>query len=180
MPSVAATMTERGTPFGAGRRPPEARRHARWSAAALLAPASAAVFAGTVGWASDNQPSFDSAKTPVTQASDPEDQHAETSPDSEASPDAELEHEIRAQIAQVEAMRERVAALRRQVAQLRGQAAAADGSTRTTTSTARSTAGTTARTATARKTTRAPAATTKAPAPKTTRAPATSATTGGS
>ncbi len=92
-------MTERG-------------RHAGWTAAALLAPASAAVFAGSAAWANDHDPS--AAKTSATQS--------------------ETDEAVAAQLArrtqEVTKLRAEVAELRDQVA---GLPARGDGATSGTT-----------------------------------------------
>jgi len=84
-------------------------RHTRWSVAALLAPATAAVFAGTVGWASANTPAPAAPQTTKLAAAPLA--QAVTGTDVDPS----LESAVRAQIAQVEALRKQVADLRQQV-----------------------------------------------------------------
>ncbi len=87
-------MTERG-------------RRARWSAALALAPAAAAVFAGTTTWAATHQPG-----TPGTPTAP-----AAPQPSSSADVTA-LQHTLDAEAARVAALQARVAALRKQAAAL--------------------------------------------------------------
>ena len=84
-------------------------RHTRWSVAALLAPATAAVFAGSVGWAAANTPATSAPQTTKLAAAPLA--QAVTGTDVDPS----LESAVRAQIAQVEALRKQVAELRQQV-----------------------------------------------------------------
>jgi hypothetical protein len=115
-----------------------------------------------MGWAVDNQPSFASTNASVGQQGNQDGDHGERG----QVPDAALQRQIQAQIAQVKAMRKQVAVMRKQVAKLTGGTVPAPASSKTSTQAP----------APSKTTTQAPAptATTQAPAP------ATSTTTGGS
>ncbi|MBK7623447.1 MAG: hypothetical protein IPJ14_12515 [Kineosporiaceae bacterium] len=166
---------------------PEVGRHSRWSAAALLAPASAAVFAGTMGWTADHDPVLPSTPAAATNTALTS---AAVQGEHKSSPrDKDLERQIRAQVAQVRTMRRQVAALRKDVAALRGKAPGTGTTTPPTggattpapapTGTAPAPAPTSTKPAPAPTTTKpAPAPTTTKPAPAP--APTTTASTGGS
>ena len=157
---------------------PEVGRHSRRSAAALLAPASAAVFAGTMGWTSDHKPVVPAAATTTLTQAKVQTEHK----GSDSARDADLERQVKAQIAQVRTMRRQVAKLRKDVAALRGKAPGTGTTTPPTTppsggGTTPAPAPTTTKPAPAPTTTKpAPAPTTTKPAP----APTTTASTGGS
>ena len=139
-------MTDRGT-------------RVRWSTAALVAPAAAALFTGTTVWASGHEPA--TASTPTA---------ASTAPKPVVDPVVvALRAAVDRNTAQVDALRRTVAALRAQAAAV----AAGSGAARTTAS--RPTAARSTSSRTSSTTTRAPAAA-PAPAP----APATQTTTGAS
>lgn len=131
-------------------------RQSRWSAATLLAPASAAVFAGSVAWAADHPPA--SAQTTAASTADP------GAAQTEATRRADAARAL-AERSELAALREEVGLLREQVAALRAGGTTAAGGT-----SGRSTPPSTA----TRKRTSTPAPARPAPAP------ATQATTGGS
>ena len=138
-------MTDRGT-------------RVRWSTAALVAPAAAALFTGTTVWASGHEPA--TASTPTA---------ASTAPKPVVDPVVvALQAAVDRNTAQVDALRRTVAALRAQAAAVAAGGGAAPRTTASRPTAARSTSSRTSST-----TTRAPAA---APAP----APATQTTTGAS
>jgi len=137
----------------AGRHATERGRHPRWSVAALLAPASAAVFAGTVGRTADHQ-QVTSASASSSQKSGEHQKSGDHQPSS----------------ADGEALERQVAALRTQVAHLTRGRTSSKPSTRPTRPSAPA-----ASSARAPKRTRKQTA---APAPAL--APATQTTTGGS
>jgi TolA-binding protein len=135
--------------------------------AALIAPATAAVFAGTMSWSAGHPPA--TAAT-LAKASAPLAAAGSTGHDS----DADLDQQIAAQTAQVKALRTQVAILRNEVAALKGTPAKASTQKTTTgrsTATARRNSGSSGSSAPAPRAASAPA-----PAP----APATNTTTGGS
>lgn len=98
----------------AGRHSKEIGRHSRWTVAALLAPASAAVFAGAMGWSADHQPVTSAANASFSQKGG---DHKDDGKHDEG--DEALQRQVEAQIAQVRAMRRQVAAMRKEVAALK-------------------------------------------------------------
>ena len=166
-------MTDRGT-------------RVRWTTAALVAPAAAAVFTGTTVWSAEHEPATASTTTSTTPAAAAPAAAAPAQPDPVV---ASLQAAVDANTVQVKRLRATVASLEAQAAAIaKGTPAAAVHTSKATT---RSTSRTTTNRTTAPRTTtrtsapaskpapavRAPAA---APAPAPAPAPATQTTTGAS
>jgi len=169
-------MTDRGT-------------RVRWTTAALVAPAAAAVFTGTTVWAAEHEPATASTTTTSTTPTSTAPPAAASAAAAPAQPDpvvASLQAAVDANTVQVERLRQTVATLQAQAALIaQGTPAAAVRTSKATTrTTSRPTSTTTSRSSsTTRTTPRAPAPAPKpapvaAPAPAP--APATHTTTGAS
>jgi len=164
-------MTDRGT-------------RVRWTTAALVAPAAAAVFTGTTVWSAEHEPATASTTTSTTPAAAAPAAAAPAQPDPVV---ASLQAAVDANTVQVKRLRATVASLEAQAAAIaKGTPAAAVHTSKATTrSTSRTT---TNRTTAPRTTTRtsapaskpAPAVRTPAAAPAPAPAPATQTTTGAS
>ena len=164
-------MTDRGT-------------RVRWTTAALVAPAAAAVFTGTTVWSAEHEPATASTTTSTTPAAAAPAAAAPAQPDPVV---ASLQAAVDANTVQVKRLRATVASLEAQAAAIaKGTPAAAVHTSKATTrSTSRTT---TNRTTAPRTTTRtsapaskpAPAVRAPAAAPAPAPAPATQTTTGAS
>jgi hypothetical protein len=170
-------MTDRGT-------------RVRWTTAALVAPAAAAVFTGTTVWSAEHEPATASTTTSTTTSTTPAAAAPAAAAPSQPDPIvASLQAAVDANTVQVKRLRVTVASLEAQAAAIaKGTPAAAVRTSKTTT---RSTSRTATNRTTAPRTTtrtsapaskpapavRAPAA---APAPAPAPAPATQTTTGAS
>ena len=162
-------MTDRGT-------------RVRWTTAALVAPAAAAVFTGTTVWSAEHEPATASTTTSTTPAAAAPAAAAPAQPDPVV---ASLQAAVDANTVQVKRLRATVASLEAQAAAIaKGTPAAAVHTSKATTrSTSRTT---TNRTTAPRTTTRTsapaskPAPAVRAPAAAPAPAPATQTTTGAS
>ena len=164
-------MTDRGT-------------RVRWTTAALVAPAAAAVFTGTTVWSAEHEPATASTTTSTTPAAAAPAAAAPAQPDPVV---ASLQAAVDANTVQVKRLRVTVASLEAQAAAIaKGTPAAAVRTSKTTTRSTSRTA--TNRTTAPRTTTRtsapaskpAPAVRAPAAAPAPAPAPATQTTTGAS
>ncbi len=166
-------------------------RHSRWTAAALLAPASAAVFAGSVAWASGHSPGAASAEPVAAQPASAQQVGLVAVDPAVAARRAALRRDVEKSTARVTALRKQVEALTAQVSELnRTGTTSRTGASRSTATRRTTTSGTTRSTTTRSTTTRSSGGGSTAPRSTTPRssgssgqsapAPKTNTTTGGS